>query len=630
MNQGPRRRTTIAAAATYGLVALAAYWPLWPGDPHRILGCACGDQVEEVWFLAWTPLALLHGHDPFVTNYLLYPRGANLANNTLMPALGLIGAPLTLAAGAVSTYNLWLWLAYPLSATAAFVLLRRWTGWTPAAFLGGLLYGFSPYMVAQGSGHLFLIFAPLPPLIFLLLDELVVRRHHRPVLVGLVLGLVLAAQYLVSSEVFGGCLVLGTIGIALVVVSERRRLVGRARHALAGLFTAAVVAAALIGYPVAVQLTGPDRFVGSAHGAYPFAADLLGLIVPTTHQLLAPASLVAVSNRFILGDITENGSYLGIPLLILLVAIVIRLWKEPIVRFAGSMAVAAEAVALGPRLTVDGHTARLPLPDALLDHLPLFSSFAYARFALYVDLFAALLLAVGIDRWHRRWTPGQPAGLLAGQPAQPVTRQPAHRQLKEGRGGRWARWRWGTWLLAGTAVVALVPIIPDWPDPVVPVRVPRFFSDAAEVDRIPVGSVALTYPYAADVSDQAMLWQAATSMRFRLMGGYALVPGPNRQASFDPDPPALVSVPATLIADEEGTVPQEVTPGTHRAGPGELRRFLAHYRVETVLARPIGVHPRAALDLLEGALGPPVRVGGMEVWFDVPSLLHRDAEPPGR
>ena len=49
-------------------------------------------------------------------------------------------------------------LAMPASATAAFVVLRKWKVWGPAAALGGLIYGFSPYMVGQGLGHVVFIF----------------------------------------------------------------------------------------------------------------------------------------------------------------------------------------------------------------------------------------------------------------------------------------------------------------------------------------------------------------------------------------------------------------------------------------------------------------------------------------
>ena len=48
------------------------------------------------------------------------------------------------------------------------LVLRRWTNWWPAAFVGGLLYGFSAYETT-GNPHLFVVFVPLPPIFFLLL-----------------------------------------------------------------------------------------------------------------------------------------------------------------------------------------------------------------------------------------------------------------------------------------------------------------------------------------------------------------------------------------------------------------------------------------------------------------------------
>ena len=51
------------------------------------------------WFLAWTPFALGHGLNPFFTNYIDFPLGVNLASNTSVPLLGFLAAPVTLALG---------------------------------------------------------------------------------------------------------------------------------------------------------------------------------------------------------------------------------------------------------------------------------------------------------------------------------------------------------------------------------------------------------------------------------------------------------------------------------------------------------------------------------------------------
>ncbi|OYW05574.1 MAG: hypothetical protein B7X11_01835, partial [Acidobacteria bacterium 37-65-4] len=160
------RRFIWLALGVFVLISLSVYWPQVPGATHSVVGCPCGDVMQEVWFLKWTPWAILHGHNPMFTNWMDYPTGANLATNTVMPGLAVLAAPVTWLLGPVSSYNLLMWASFPVSALACFYVVRRLSGSNVGAFLAGAIYGFSPYMLAQGYGHLFLIFVPLPPLIF--------------------------------------------------------------------------------------------------------------------------------------------------------------------------------------------------------------------------------------------------------------------------------------------------------------------------------------------------------------------------------------------------------------------------------------------------------------------------------
>ncbi len=74
-------------------------------------------------------------------------------SNTGITLLGVIAAPLTLLGGPVLSFNALLTLALPVSALAMYACLRRWTTWRAAAFVGGLLYGFSPYIIGQDFGQ---------------------------------------------------------------------------------------------------------------------------------------------------------------------------------------------------------------------------------------------------------------------------------------------------------------------------------------------------------------------------------------------------------------------------------------------------------------------------------------------
>ena len=139
------------------------------------------DGASQIWFLEWTQYALAHGHNPFFSQWQSFPTGLNVGVDTSMVALGVIFSPVTSLFGPIVTWNVLLRLAVVLSAFSMCLVLRRWTRWWPAAFFGGLIYGFSAY-VTFNLGHLFLVFVPLPPLMFLLLHEILVRQQWRPAL----------------------------------------------------------------------------------------------------------------------------------------------------------------------------------------------------------------------------------------------------------------------------------------------------------------------------------------------------------------------------------------------------------------------------------------------------------------
>ena len=74
----------------------------------------------------------------------------------------------------------------------------------------------SPY-TSQFGDYLFLICVPLPPLIFLLLHEILVRQQFRPGRTGVLLGLGCALQFFISTEVLASTVVMGTLAVALLV-----------------------------------------------------------------------------------------------------------------------------------------------------------------------------------------------------------------------------------------------------------------------------------------------------------------------------------------------------------------------------------------------------------------------------
>ena len=153
------------AFAIYLLVSTGLWWHVWSTHPTGVATCGCDDPGLFTWFLAWPANAIAHGHSVLYSTAIFHPGGVNLLSMTSVLAIGIPLAPVTWLFGPVATLNVAATLGPVLSALAMFWLLRRWVSWTPAAFIGGLVYGFSPFVLTAVSvGHLNVAFLFLLPL----------------------------------------------------------------------------------------------------------------------------------------------------------------------------------------------------------------------------------------------------------------------------------------------------------------------------------------------------------------------------------------------------------------------------------------------------------------------------------
>ena len=176
-----RRRSYLLAGGGYLALSLILWWHVLP-HLRSVTTCGCGDAALTLWVIKWPAYALSHGLNPFYSSKLFVPRGINMAPNSL--GLGIVVAPVTWLFGPVASLNLIDLLSPPLSALAMFWLLRRWMSWVPAAFVGGLFFGFSPFvLVSLALAHPnFGLLAPVP-LIVGCVDDLLVR-HRFPAAAG--------------------------------------------------------------------------------------------------------------------------------------------------------------------------------------------------------------------------------------------------------------------------------------------------------------------------------------------------------------------------------------------------------------------------------------------------------------
>ena len=591
-----------AVGAVYFALACLIYWPTAPLDASRLSGCACGDQEQQTWFLAWVSYALTHDHNPLLTTSLHAPTGANLAIDTSMPLLGLVGMPVTLLAGPVATFNLLLRLGLAASGASLFGVLRRYVSWWPAAFGGGLLFAFSPYLADQAVRHLFLSFVPLVPLFIPLIDDWLVSRSRTPLRSGLLIGLVAGLQYLISAEIVLTSAIMAVVGLAYLALRYRSAVVERLDALARGVAAAVPVFLLIAGYPIFMLLAGPDRPRGPVHslsGLTSYHGDLLSPLYPTTHQLFAPAALASVGNRLPTGRTIEDGFYLGFPLLVLLGYLVIRCRRVPIVGVAAVMGVSAFILGLGGRLTVDGRSLGVPLPFAVFRHLPIVQNLEAARFSLFIQLAAAIVVAVGLDRVRAGgWLPG--AALAAAG-------EPGPREIR-------------SVVVATVGLAAMLPLVPHIPIKTDPVGTPGFFASPS-VRAVPQGAVALTLPFDVAPQNDPMMWQIASGMRFRILGGDVFVAKPNGLSTWHPLPAGPPVLQHVLEAGQNPrSPPAPVTAQAVRA----LRALIARSHVAVVLVDRSAHSGGAFALLVRCALRtPPWTRGRMDVWLNAQRDLRR-------
>jgi len=581
-----------------------------------MVGSGTPDQVQQIWFLKWAQYALWHGHNPFYSPFLNHPVGINLLANTSMLALGSVFSPLTAWFGPVVTWNILIRLAVVLSAFSMCLVLRRWTTWWPAAFVGGMLYGFSAYFTVYGGGYVFLVFVPIPPLILLLLHEIVVRQRWRSRRVGVLLGAAVAVQYFVSAEILAATALMAGLGCVIYIVAKRRSLGSGYAYIRTAITYAFTVGAVLLVGPVLFMLFGTGHISG-----FPQLAggpgDLLGSIVPGTYQALNPSSTSSVWTQFN-SYFYSATLYLGIPLVIVLTAIVVWQRKCGLILFAALMALISFVLSLGSKLYVDQHDTGIPLPFLGLAHLPIFDGIVATRFSLFTNLFVAIIFAVGLDRsfralrdpneGHLSWAPTEGSkGFIAGC------------------------------LCLGTVAIVAVSLWPSRAQPSSSTAASSYITSQPGKS-IPAGSVVLAYPYPntpvhtlggksvifypfVESLDDVMLGQAVSGFPFTLIGAYGWTPG-TTERNPNPTPLKPASVEAFFNASFYGTqtAQQAAIPSSSNL-TSDLRLFMRKYGVDAVIVLPLGRHPEAVIRTVTAAIGPPSRSGRAEIWLHVQMRL---------
>src|SRR5258708_13746121 len=140
--------------------------------------------------------------------------------NTSMIFPAIVLWPVTALFGPVVAYNLLITAGIALSAWCGFLAARRFLRGDLTCFLAGLLYGFSPGLIAQALGHPHVVVALFPPIALMLGDEILVRRRLHPAVAGSLAGIAPALQLLTGEELLAAPLAIPVLVVALLALSH--------------------------------------------------------------------------------------------------------------------------------------------------------------------------------------------------------------------------------------------------------------------------------------------------------------------------------------------------------------------------------------------------------------------------
>jgi hypothetical protein len=432
----------LGAAAGYLLLTLLVTWPLVLdfGSAAPGLGDWGGERLHfdspvALWDLWWFRYALVHLHQsPFRCAYLFHPWGADLRLHTLAPLPGAIGLVLQEWLTLGATHNVLLLANFVAAGLTTRALARRLGARDGAAFLAGAAYAFAPPVVAHlWVGHWELVSTAWLPgalLIFLALigypdpprapsaesaePKISDPTFRRSLLYGGGLG-VLGVATFYTAQYYALYLVELLAVVAAVLAPRLAR-----RQVLAGLALAAAIAVAGVAPLLPAYLSPAARAPAPPSPLSDFerhSGDLLAIVVPPfQHPLWAgrPNALLdrLHSPRGAAGfrgepEPQETTTFAGWSLLALAALGLRQCWQSADRERRGlllAIVVVFMVLALGSRLKVNGIPTGLPLPAALLEHVPVLrQARAPGRHAVVAALGLSLLAALGWQGLRRPW-----------------------------------------------------------------------------------------------------------------------------------------------------------------------------------------------------------------------------------
>jgi hypothetical protein len=504
-----------------------------------------------------------HLQNPLFSMRQNTPLGVNMMANTSVLGISLPMAPITMLFGPQASYTIYLGAALSTTAIATYwVFSRHLVASRAGAFVAALFVGFSPSFIHHANGQPNFATHFLLPLIVLWTIKL--GGSDRWLRNGVILGLLVAYQVFINEEMLLMTALACGLGVAVYAVQRWSDARAMVPSFVRGLGVTALVAGTLTAYPIWFQFRGPQSYRGLEGGVFhSWGEDLSAYVTYPRDSLAGVASVEQTLGR------TEQNTWFGWPLVILVLVVIALLWRRSLlVRTVSVVAGVFAVAAIGPEVHINAKRTGIPGPWALIsDHLPLVEMMMPTRLTLVVVGVVGMLIA------------------LAWQEVADLVRKDASlstlRLMKLGA--------------YGAICGVLIPLFPrplpatGWDLP------PRFITSGQWRPYVPDGRSLLPVPVPSNVDGLTTLrWSVLTQHEFPIPSGYFIGPNDRGHGFFGgSDRPT-----AKLInkVARSGKVPL-VTSEMRQQAIGDLR----YWKVSVVV---VGKHPHEAalLDLMERLL----------------------------
>ncbi|MEO3742893.1 hypothetical protein [Plantactinospora sp. B5E13] len=578
----PRWPTWRRDLAVYGAFLLAALWvtsQIWLDPAGRVAALYSSDPAQVQYFLAHSVRVVLHGEYPFFTDRLNYPDGVNLMANTAILGLGIPMIPVTLLFGPAVSFVVLVTLGLAGTASAWYYVISRHLVRAPvAAIVGGWFCGFSPAMLSHANWHPNIISQFLLP--FIVWRVMVLTRSTRPVRDGVILALLVTYQAFINEEILLFTALACGVFLTAVLVQQPGRWRAAWRPLLAGLAVCAVLAGALLAYPLYVQFAGRQAYHGLSDAVRDYGNDIAAFFAPGSTTLGGNER----ANLDLAPNYSEENAFFGWSLTLLAVAVVVWLRREVVIRALAATGLIFAILSLGERISWWNRGAFWG-PWEVLVKAPLLDAVVPTRFGLITSVVIGLLLALATDRaWAMR---------------------PADQRTVRT-------------VVVTALVVALLPILP------LPLRevsrppVPDFITSGQWRPYVGTDQTLVPVPIPAMGHTNGMRWAAYTNLDFKIPGGYFLAPRNGNTG----DPGRFGGRPSGLSAmlDRVSTTgrPVTLTDRQRRRSLDELRQWRA-----AILVLPVRqANVEALRRTVDQLAGPAQRVDDVWVW-DIRPLTSR-------